>query len=114
MESVLSRLSAHHNSDGDTAVGVVRLSGILHSDERGALSEVARQLCSMWGMRGGYSQTASYDENLFFLRTTLLELHRYEAVSALPLSNWDKSANRRHFILLRSKYELGLSKKCGR
>lgn len=51
VERALAEVCAAHNtgagsgSGGDKTVGVVRLSGLLHCEERTAFQEVARQLC---------------------------------------------------------------------
>jgi len=43
----VARACARHNINpqGDKAVGVVRLSGLIHLEDRVAFSEAARQLC---------------------------------------------------------------------
>lgn len=47
VERSIASVCAAHNTEGSTnrVVGVVRLSGILHLDERVAFMEIARQLC---------------------------------------------------------------------
>ena len=46
VERVLERLAADANNDPACPVlGVVRLSGLVHAEERAAFREVARQLC---------------------------------------------------------------------
>ncbi|GAX83598.1 hypothetical protein CEUSTIGMA_g11023.t1 [Chlamydomonas eustigma] len=59
---------------GDKMVGVVRLSGLLHLDERAAFQEIARQLCVEFQQL--FAKSATYDENLTFLRTMLQALYR--------------------------------------
>ena len=46
VERALQQLQQSHNPVGEPAVlGVVRLSGLVHSEERTAFREAARQLC---------------------------------------------------------------------
>ena len=46
MERVLSDLQAQHNSDpGDPKVGVVRLTGLAHTEDVAAFKQIAHQLC---------------------------------------------------------------------
>ena len=42
---ILGVCNKHNTEPGNPSVGVVRLSGVLHCDERSAFQEVARQLC---------------------------------------------------------------------
>lgn len=55
-------------------VGVVRLNGLLQPDERTAFQEVARQLCRDFGQR--FVKSASFDENLVFLKGMLHALYK--------------------------------------
>lgn len=75
VERAVARVCAAHNENpqGDKAVGVVRLSGLLHLEDRVAFSEAARQLCSEFDQP--FSRTATYDENLLFFRKMLSSLH---------------------------------------
>jgi hypothetical protein len=46
LERVLRSSMAQHNTEqGNPTLGAVRLSGVLHCDERTAFQEVAHQLC---------------------------------------------------------------------
>ncbi|QDZ19561.1 subunit 4 of origin recognition complex [Chloropicon primus] len=75
LERVLGDLLAEFNEEGKSAsVGVVRLSGLLHSDECSALREIARQLCDTWDLN--FLKSASFSTNLRFLREILSELDK--------------------------------------
>ncbi|KAI8464391.1 MAG: hypothetical protein J3K34DRAFT_440678 [Monoraphidium minutum] len=75
LERVLGALCREHNtSPSNPALGVVRLHGALHGDERTAFQEIARQLCAAFGC--AFSRSASYDDNLGFLKDMLLQLRR--------------------------------------
>lgn len=46
MERVLSDLQARHNSEpSDPKVGVVRLTGLAHTEDVAAFKQIAHQLC---------------------------------------------------------------------
>ncbi len=51
----------------------VRLHGLLQPDERSVFSEVARQLCGAFGEK--WARSASFDDNLAFLKAMLHRLH---------------------------------------
>ena len=75
LDSVLSGLLHEFNDKKKSpSVGVVRLSGMLHSDECAALREIARQLCDTWGL--SFLKSASFSTNLRFLREVLSELDK--------------------------------------
>ncbi|KIZ04334.1 Origin recognition complex subunit 4 [Monoraphidium neglectum] len=75
LERVLGGLCREHNSSpANPTLGVVRLHGALHGDERAAFQEIARQLCATFGCT--FSRSASYDDNLGFLKDMLLQLRR--------------------------------------
>ena len=75
LDSVLSGLLHEFNDEKKSpSVGVVRLSGMLHSDECAALREIARQLCDTWGL--SFLKSASFSTNLRFLREVLSELDK--------------------------------------
>lgn len=57
-------------------VGVVRLSGLLHTDERVAFREIARQLCAEFRLRDEFSRSASVEENIAFLRELARQLRK--------------------------------------
>lgn len=77
IERVLGALCRERNRgspDDSPALGVVRIHGALHGDERAAFQEIARQLCATF--RCSFSRTASYDDNLAFLKEMLQQLRR--------------------------------------
>ncbi len=75
LQQVLDGLLAEFNEGGKAAtVGVVRLSGLLHSDECSAMREIARQVCATWGL--SFLKSASFSTNLRFLREILSELDK--------------------------------------
>ena len=55
VERALQTLASRHNptSSSEPSVGVVRISGLLHLEERAAFQEIARQLCLYAGDGGG-------------------------------------------------------------
>jgi len=72
---VLGALCREHNSSPDNpTLGIVRIHGALHSEERAAFQEIARQLCATF--KCTFSRTASYDDNLVFLKEMLQQLRR--------------------------------------
>jgi hypothetical protein len=69
MIQVLERaLQAVHAKHPDKLM-VVRLSGIVHTDDMQALRGSAMQLCKQ--QKISYSRTASYEENMTFLHEML-------------------------------------------
>ncbi|KAF6256569.1 origin recognition complex subunit 4 C-terminus-domain-containing protein [Scenedesmus sp. NREL 46B-D3] len=75
LERVLRSSMAQHNIEQDNpTLGAVRLSGVLHCDERTAFQEIARQLCSTFNIP--FSRSASFDDNLAFFKEVLAELQR--------------------------------------
>jgi origin recognition complex subunit 4 len=72
---VLGALCRKHNSSPDNpTLGVVRIHGALHAEERAAFQEIARQLCATF--KCTFSRSASYDDNLVFLKEMLQQLRR--------------------------------------
>ena len=69
MHNVLAR----QNTAECRQTGVVRINGLLQTDERTTFSEVARQLCEQFGEK--YHRTAGYDEHLTLFRNLLRRLH---------------------------------------
>jgi len=62
VERALAAVCSAHNAGlpaDNPAVGVVRLSGALHGDERGAMAEIARQLCDAFGVTGAAAAAAA-------------------------------------------------------
>ena len=75
VERVLRELRERFNTAGAVPrVVVVRLTGLAHSEDRVAFREAARQLCTAFG--ADFVRSASYDDNLAFLRQTLQQLAR--------------------------------------
>ena len=77
VERAVAELQRQCNRDADNpAVGVVRLAGLLHADERVAFREIARQLCTDFRLHGDFSRAASVEENIAFLRQLARQLRR--------------------------------------
>jgi len=77
IERVLAELQRRQNTDpANPTLGVVRLAGLLHTDERTAFREIARQLCAEFRLREDFSRSASVEENITFLRAIAKELRR--------------------------------------
>lgn len=75
VERALAELQARFKAAaGGPVVGVVRLSGLVHTDERAAFQEIARQLCGAFGC--SYSRAAGIEQNMSFLGNMLRMLHR--------------------------------------
>lgn len=71
-------------------IGIVRLSGWAHSDERVAFKEIARQLCG--ALKLDYFRTASYAENIQFLRAVLKGLSDADKAALFILEDFDMFA----------------------
>ncbi|KAH9307834.1 hypothetical protein KI387_035745, partial [Taxus chinensis] len=67
LERVLKALQHQHPD----MISIVRLNGLLHSDDRCALKEIAKQLCLEHQLT--FSKTASFDENSQFMNAMLRE-----------------------------------------
>lgn len=67
LERVLKELQCQHPD----MISVVRLNGLLHSEDRCALKEIAKQLCYEHELT--FSRTASFDENSQFMIAMLRE-----------------------------------------
>ena len=88
VQQVVRRARAEYNKEGDTpTVGVVRLSGILHADDKAAVRHVASQLCAIWDCK--FSKGASFSENLAFLREMVQELHKSHKSVIFVLEEFD-------------------------
>eukprot|EP00798_Chlamydomonas_sp_ICE-L_P030296 gene30297-35284_t len=98
IERALASVCAHRNNGGDKTVGVVRLSGQLHLEDRAAFQETARQLCGEF--KQAFSKAATYDENLIFLRGMLQELHRCMKTVVFVLDEFEKFATKGKQMLL--------------
>ncbi|PRW39188.1 Origin recognition complex subunit 4 [Chlorella sorokiniana] len=93
-ERALADLAAEFNKDPkDPVVGVIRLSGQVHADERTAFKELARQLCSAFGYQ--FSKAASVAENIEFLRGMLARLQSCDKVALFLLDDFDGFAGKR-------------------
>eukprot|EP00891_Asterochloris_glomerata_P008225 jgi/Astpho2/8225/fgenesh1_pg.00122_%23_9_t len=89
MERVLSDLQARHNSEpSDPKVGVVRLTGLAHTEDVAAFKQIAHQLCGTFG-RARFARGASLEENLGFLRVMLVDLARAGKVVVFVLDEFD-------------------------
>lgn len=75
VERAVAELLARFNTvPGSPVIGIVRLAGLVHTDERIAFQEIARQLCAAFSC--SFSRAASVEENMKFLRNMLRELHK--------------------------------------
>ncbi|KAK9836048.1 hypothetical protein WJX84_003886, partial [Apatococcus fuscideae] len=88
VERALCHLQQTHNPAGGPAVlGVVRLNGLVHADERTAFREAARQLCKAFDC--SFSRAASLEDNLSFMREMMQELHRAHKAVVFVLDEFD-------------------------
>ena len=79
-------------------VGVVRLSGLLHWEERVAFREAARQLCAQFGLP--FERSASHDENIGFFADVLAQLASAKRAAVFVLDELDAFARRSRQALL--------------
>jgi origin recognition complex subunit 4 len=79
-------------------LGVVRLSGLVHAEERVAFREAARQLCGQMGLP--FERTASHDENLDFFGVVLSKLAASGRAAVFVLDEVDAFARRPRQALL--------------
>ncbi|KAK9916102.1 hypothetical protein WJX75_008581 [Coccomyxa subellipsoidea] len=87
-ERTVAELDAKYNTNPDSpVVGVVRLNGLVHSADRVALREIARQLCAAF--RVSFSRAASLGNNLDFLRDMLKELRKGHKSVVFVLDEFD-------------------------
>ncbi|KAL6749100.1 hypothetical protein V8C86DRAFT_2442390, partial [Haematococcus lacustris] len=93
VERAVAAVCAHHNRPGERTLGVVRLNGGLHCEERSAFQEIARQLCGEFNQL--FSSKASYDENLAFLRAMLASLHTHMKSVVVLLDGFEAFARAR-------------------
>ena len=101
VDQVLASVAEEHNSaaDGVPRVGVVRLHGLLHGgDERAALRALSAQLCRNWGFR--FSPSASFAENMAFLRSMLEELQRGHRAVVIVLDGFEAFLQRQKQTLV--------------
>lgn len=99
VERALTAITTQWNTDSaDPLVGIVRLVGWAHADERTAFKEIARQLCGTFQLQ--FSQTASLGDNIEFLRSVLDGLARAHKVAVFLLDDFDLFARRAKQTLL--------------
>ncbi|DBA93777.1 hypothetical protein WJX82_005642 [Trebouxia sp. C0006] len=93
MQRVLTELEAKYNvHEGKPTVGIVRLTGLAHTEDVVAFREIARQLCKAFNCK--YSKASSLAENLTFLREMLRELGRGHKVVVFVLDEFDLFAKK--------------------
>ncbi|KAI3431512.1 hypothetical protein D9Q98_004562 [Chlorella vulgaris] len=93
-ERALAQLEARWNTTPrDPAVGVIRLTGLAHADERTAFREIARQLCDVF--QCSFSKAASIGENISFLRGMLERLASCDKSAVFVLDEFDLFATKR-------------------
>lgn len=103
VERALCRVKRKLNVDGTKGtttpfMGVVRLYGNVHSEERVAFREIARQLCETFDMQ--FVKTASLGENISFLNQILLTLKQAQKFLCFVLEDFDTFAQRNKQTLL--------------
>jgi len=99
VERALTSITTQWNTDPvDPLVGIVRLVGWAHADERTAFKEIARQLCGTFQLQ--FSRTASLGDNIEFLRSVLDGLARAHKVAVFVLDDFDLFARRAKQTLL--------------
>lgn len=100
IERAVAELQRQCNSDPtNPTVGVVRLSGLLHTEERVAFREIARQLCTEFRLKEEFSRTASVEENITFLRDLARQLRRVHKVVVFVLEDFDRFTAKRQAVL---------------
>ena len=95
VERAVATMSAKYNnnaSNEEPVIGVVRLTGWAHNEERVAFKEMARQLCDCFRLT--FSKSASFGDNIDFLRTLLTSLARAQKVIIFILDEFDLFAKR--------------------
>ena len=97
LEKVLENLEKEHEKDGESPVAILRVNGMVHSEERVALREIARQLCERHNIP--FSKGSSFDDNLAFLHDIMRELKGHRAC-IFVLDEFDAFATRAKQTLL--------------
>lgn len=98
IERALDQISSQWNTDPeDPLVGIVRLYGWAHHEERVAFKEIARQLCDTFKLK--FLQAASNYENLNFYREVLDGLARGDKVAVFVLDEFDLFAGSKQTLL---------------
>ncbi|KAK9813918.1 hypothetical protein WJX73_004724 [Symbiochloris irregularis] len=93
LERVVWEVQQRLNPNPDNPqVGVVRLSGLIHSEDRAAFQEIARQLCIAFKCH--FQQAASQSENVDFLRAMLRELSKASKAVLFVLDHFDRFTGR--------------------
>jgi origin recognition complex subunit 4 len=103
VERALCRVDRKLNMDGTKEtttpfMGVVRLYGNVHNEERVAFREIARQLCETFELQ--FVKTASLGENISFLNQILLTLKQAQKFLCFVLEDFDTFAQRNKQTLL--------------
>ncbi|KAK9830634.1 hypothetical protein WJX81_007243 [Elliptochloris bilobata] len=99
VERVLTQLAAEVNRDpGCPVLGVVRVNGGVHAEERAAFREIARQLCMTFSLQ--YQRSASLEDNMGFLADMFLDLRRGHKAVVFVLDEFDGFARRPKQTLL--------------
>ncbi|XP_057838913.2 origin of replication complex subunit 4 isoform X1 [Cryptomeria japonica] len=93
LERVMKELQ-HQHSD---MISIVRLNGLLHSDDRCALKEIAKQLCLEHHLT--FSKTASFDENSQFMIAMLRECALAHKAVIFVLDEFDLFAQGKQRVL---------------
>ena len=88
LDSALRELRDTH---GPEKVLVVRLNGMLHSDEKVGVREIARQLCAA-GDELEFSRAAGFGENVAFMREVLRVLEQGGRAVVFVLEEFDSFA----------------------
>ncbi|KAL6785006.1 ORC4 [Auxenochlorella protothecoides x Auxenochlorella symbiontica] len=100
VERALRTLCARHNwgEGAEPSVGVVRLAGWAHAEERTAFRDTARQLCEAFDCV--FKRSASVGENIEFLREMLQCISRAQKTVVFVLDEFDAWARRPRQTLL--------------
>lgn len=104
VERALYKVASKFNGDGGRTttntpfMGIVRLYGNVHNDERVAFREIASQLCDTFGLK--FVKTASLGENISFLNQILLTLQQAQKFLCFVLEDFDMFAHRNKQTLL--------------
>jgi len=79
LDYALRNIQTRFNSEqSERQVGIVRLNGLVTSGDRAVLKEIALQICELFGL--SFSSSASYEENICFLKQSLEQIGKAKAV----------------------------------
>lgn len=99
LDAALKNIDLQFNKQPNNAAFlVVRLDGAVHSDDRLAFQEMARQLCR--GMNSSFSQAAAFDQNIDFLRDILKHLQCARKSVVFVLDELDQYVRRSKQLVL--------------